>query len=243
MLFVGEPRMWKWMVPALLVPVLLFAAYWTTRLHEFFFQTFACVFSSFALVMLAAAIKQFVAYFRDIDVNAFARERRAAAITADSVRLEAAKNVHPRVFELLLGERARRWALISGTQSADGKPYRVLHAAPIVTEAFFVHFLKKSTRTSYMSKNMLSDGDKSWDPNGIVAAYEMYDAVEKMLAGEMKVVRPYGKHGKGMWLPDWEPQSVALDFGIDLDEWEYDEPKIDEQDGLIPINVNGERRL
>ncbi len=148
--------------------------------------------------------------------------QRALSMTTMSVTLEAARGVHPEVLAMVLGERARRWGLISGTKSKDKSPYSVLQARPNVTDRFVAHFLKMSNKTSYMPKRLLSDGDTRFDPLGVVTAYEMYDAFESLLFEELKATRPFGQNKPGYWLAGWDPDTVAMDFGIDLNQYEYE---------------------
>lgn len=148
--------------------------------------------------------------------------QKALAMTTMSVTLEAAKGVHPDVLAMVLGERARRWGLISGTKSKDKSPYSVLQARPQVTDRFVAHFLKMSNKTSYMPKRLLSDGDTRFDPLGVVTAYEMYDAFESLLFEELKATRPFGQNKPGYWLAGWDPDTVAMDFGINLNDYEYE---------------------
>jgi len=148
--------------------------------------------------------------------------QKALSMTTMSVTLEAAQSVHPEVLAMVLGDRARRWGLISGTKSKDKSPYSVLQARPIVTDRFVAHFLKMSNKTSYMPKRLLSDGDTRYDPLGIVTAYEMYDAFESLLFEELKATRPFGQNKLGYWLAGWDPDTVAMDFGINLNDYEYE---------------------
>ena len=147
--------------------------------------------------------------------------QKALATTAMSTLLEAAKGVHPEVLEQLFRDRARRWGLVSGTKSKDKSPYGVLLARPEVTDRFFAHVMKMSNQKTIMPKRMLSDGDKSFDPLGVTTAYEMYDALHSLFEEELKITRPFGDSRPGYWLNDWTPESIAADFGINLDDYEY----------------------
>lgn len=241
----GEPRNWKWMVPAMLTPIAgglgawlmnVDGGAWVVRFGGFVMICWACV-------LLYSAYKNCREYFAEGDAMRFEQRQRALAITADSVRLEAAKGVHPETLELLLRDRARRWGLISASKSANRKPFGVLLARPNVTEAFLAHFLKMSNDKTYMPLNMLSDGDKSFDPQKRVTAREMYDDLESLLFEESKITRPFGKYKPGYWIPDWGPEAVAMDFGIDLEQWSYVDEEIEtakslhgvKTDDLIPL--------
>ena len=167
--------------------------------------------------------------------------QRALSTTAMSTLLEAAKGVHPDVLEQLFRDRARRWGLVSGTKSKDKSPYSVLQARPEVTDRFVAYFLMMSNQKTYMPKRMLSDGDKRFDPLGSVTAYEMYDALESLLIEEIKVTRPLGANKPGYWLAGWDPESVAADFGINLNDYEYETtvPDLNEAPEVVTNALRG----
>ena len=73
---------------------------------------------------------------REVAVFELQGRQKALSMTTMSVTLEAAQSVHPEVLAMVLGERARRWGLISGTKSKDKSPYSVLQARPNVTDRF-----------------------------------------------------------------------------------------------------------
>jgi hypothetical protein len=181
------------------------------------------VFVGIAVLLLLQTVSMYKAYYRQLEMYDLETRQRALSVTTMSVLLEAAKAVHPTVLEQLFRDRARRWGLVSGTRSKDRSPYSTLHARPRVTDRFIVHFLKMSNEKSYMPKNMLSDKDTSFDPAKFVTAYEMYDDFESLLMEELKATRPYGWNKPGFWLAGWNPDTVAADFGVDLEVWNYEE--------------------
>lgn len=238
----SEPRNWKWMVPAAGVAVVPAAGWWMLQLMgEWGGVTVKCLAAltiPVALILLVQAASMYRAYYRSLAVSDLERQQTALSITAESVKLDAAKSVHPQTLELLLRDQARRWGLISATRSNSRKPYAVLFARPRVTEAFFVHFLKMSNGVTYMPISMLSEGDKSWDPDGRVSAREMYEDVESLLHEEGKATRPMGKYKPGYWVAGWTPEKVAMDFKIDLEEWDYDN---EEQSADAGKSARGDR--
>jgi len=223
-----NPRNWKWMAPGAGAFVLMAFAWWLLKSYggnASLLVTLQCVAASLvaiAVVCLIQAVAMYRAYYRGLAVADLERQQKALAISADSVRMQAANGVHPEVLELLVRDRARRWMLKSGTQSKSRRAYSILFARPNVTEAFVVHFLKMSNKKTYMPISMLSEGDKSWDPDGIVSSREMYDALESLLHEEGKATRPMGKYKPGWWVSDWDPESVAADYGLDLESWDYE---------------------
>lgn len=225
-MFGGDPRAWKWLVPGGGMFGLLGMAIWADQFSaRYGATTMICqgVLVGMAVLLLLQTISMYTAYYRRLATWDLETRQRALSVTTMSVTLEAAKAVHPSVLEQLFRDRARRWGLVSGTRSKDKSPYSTLQARPRVTDRFIVHFLKMSNEKSYMSKNMLSDKDTSFDPAKIVTAYEMYDDFESLLMEELKATRPYGWNKPGFWLSGWGPDAVAADFGIDLEVWNYEE--------------------
>lgn len=215
-----RPRNWKWMVPAALIaPCLIWWNDWAMR-DGTVWGALALFPLGLTVILSIASLINLYLYVRDHVASIVSEEISSRNYTPSVRMLEAAKEIHPEVLRMVLGERARRWGLVSGSKSPTGEPYAVLLSRPRVTDVFIVHFLKMSNKTSYMTKRLLSDGDKSWDPQRIVTAYEMYDDLESLLVEELKCTRPFGVNKPGYWLGDWEPISVGLDFGVDIEEWE-----------------------
>lgn len=216
-MFTDFAKTWKWVLPGFICilltwgGVMVFVKGWKDA---------GSLMIILALFAFAIAGTKYWEINSNIAVENYRKRKEADAITPRGMMLEAGKGVHPETIRLILGEQARRWGLVSGSKSGTGKPYAVLFARPRVTEEFLVYFLRGSSERHYMSKHgRLSDGDKSWDPQGIVSAYEMYDDLESLLVEEMKVTRPFGNTKPGYWLGEWDARSVGLDFGVDIDEW------------------------
>lgn len=215
------PRTWKWAVPGFLALAL---GYWGMKLSAMSSQRSIGVFMVIAALFLAAICATIWWERVSTHQEELHRQRREAdAITPTGMILESAKGVHPETYRLALGERARRWGLVSGTKSLTGEPYAVLMSRPRVTDAFLVHFLRMSNEQTYMPKRMLSENDHSFDPRRIVTSYEMYDDLESLLVEELKATRPFGNNKPGYWLGEWEPYAAGLDFGVDINEWQMEE--------------------
>ena len=224
-MFGGDPRTWKWLVPGAGMFVMLGLSIWSNQLSaRYGAAMMICqgVLVGMAFLLLLQTVSMYKAYYRRLETYDLETRQRALSVTTMSVLLDAAKAVHPTVLEQLFRDRARRWGLVSGTRSKDKSPYSTLLARPRVTDRFIVHFLKMSNAKSYMPKNMLSDKNSSFDPARIVTAYEMYDDFESLLIEELKATRPYGWNKPGYWLSGWGPDTVAADFGIDLEMWNYE---------------------
>lgn len=237
MFYDSEPRTWKWFVPGVISAILLWGGYVLFRSQIQDAGALLIVLGMFG-IGLTVTNHSWVRRSRDADI--LKRRQDALSITPKQMMLEAAKGVHPETLRLLLGEQARRWGLVSGSQSPTGKPYKILVARPRVTEQFLVYFLRRSNHKMYMSKHgNLSDNDKSWDPRGITSTYEMYDDLESLLVEEMKCTRPFGQTKPGYWLGDWSPAAVGLDYGVDIEDWEAgDETEVIE--AVASVNGSGE---
>jgi len=211
-------KTWKWVVPGLMCILLAWGGVIVFLMK---WKNAGVLMIVLALFCFAIAGTKYWEINSGIAAENYRRRKEADAITPRGMMLEAGRGVHPETIRLILGEQAKRWGLVSGTRSPDHQPYRLLMARPRVTEAFLVYFLRRSNEKTYMAKHgNLSDGDKSWDPQKITTAYEMYDDLESLLVEEMKITRPFGNTKPGYWLGDWSPQAVGLDFGIDIDEWD-----------------------
>lgn len=225
-LFSDGPRTWKWAVPYFFCLLFGFLGMSLTGGAETsegwrLFGMFLLLCALLAFV-IGASNHRWWANDRNAEVRLKLRE--ADAITPRGYMLLQAKGVHPDVLRMVLGEQARRWGIVSGTKSPNGKPYSVLMSRPRVTDAFLAYFLRMSNDQTYMPKRKLSDKDHSFDPQRIVTAYEMYDDLESLLVEEMKATRPLGENKPGYWLGEWTPQLVGMDFGMEISEWEVDEP-------------------
>lgn len=211
------PRTWKWFVPAVVSALLFWGG---LVLFGMGWRDMAALLVVVALLGSGVMITNYWKYVTEHQAHLLRERQSALSMTPKQLMLEAAKGVHPETLRLLLGEQARRWGLVSGSRSATGEPYKVLMRRPRVTEEFLVYFLRRSSDRHIMSVHgNLSDGDKSWDPQGIVTAYEMYDDLESLLIEEQKATRPFGRTKPGYWLGDWDGRSVGLDFGIDIEAW------------------------
>ncbi len=215
-----QPRMWKWMLPSIGV----FALFLVGIVISLFSEQIPlllqlgcqCGVIGSMVICAAAGISGYRQYFNRLEAETLEIRQLALAITADSVLLEKAQNVHPQTLQILLAERNRAWMVVSGSTSPDRTAYSVLKAAPQVTDKFIEFFLDNSTDEQAMSKRVLVEGRKNmFDPSGQTDEYTMYDLFEQVLIQERKLTKPYGNLKPGMWIPPWSPESVARDLGWD----------------------------
>lgn len=218
----GEPRMWKSILPM----VIGLLCFWGAGML-WGISNFAWAAAGLGAWLLLIAWKQLWGYFGRVDAVNFEIRQRAMAITSEVMKLEAARNVHPRVFELLLAEKNKVWMRKSGLESPDGIPYSVLYAAPDVTEQFVIFFLQASDETRCMAKRRLVEGRKErFDPEGLTEEYVMYDRFILWLVGREIATKPFGDAQPPYWLPPWSPKLVAeIALG-----WEYPIEVVDEED-------------
>lgn len=220
-LFNSGPRTWKWAVPGFAAVCLLF---WGSRLivdggRWLEWGTFMVVAGLFGCAIALTNWWKLVSTHRE---ELHRQRKESDAITPRGYIIHEAKAVYPDVLRMILGEQARRWGLVSGSKSPNGEPYAVLMSRPRVTQSFLVYFLRMSNGQTYMPKRMLSENDHSFDPHKVVTAYEMHDDLESLLVEELKTTKPFGDNKPGYWLGEWEPYSVGMDFGVDINDWDVD---------------------
>lgn len=226
-----EARNWKWMVPAGLVAVFGVPARALLLHPSGFFQGLGVVCCVLALVCGVAAIGNYVDYRREHVIDFLERRKHAESMTQLSVRLEAARGVHPEVARRLLEESHRVWALKAGNRDLRVPAHSVLYAAPEVTD-FFVRFvLENSTEMYVMAKHRLVEGRKNrFDPWGAVDEYTMYDALMRVWAADGRIVK-YSEFEPYAWAQPWTPRVVAEDYGL---EWD---PSLDPSPNAEKLNI------
>ncbi len=225
-----EPRNWKWMVPGLLIPITLLATAWLLTQPDDWLKTLSCLPTFATMILAVAMISNFNRYTQTWHVDLLRARQTALAITAENMMLEQAKGVHPETLRLLLTENRRALRLVQGSLSADQQSYSVLNADPAVTEYFITYFLLQSTDEKCMSKRVLSEGSKSFDPTGAVSDRDMYDRFVVVLLQQNKVTRPFGEYQPPYWINGWSPAAVAADLG-----WNW--PPADQSDEKPAENV------
>jgi hypothetical protein len=134
-----------------------------------------------------------------------------------SVRLEAARGVHPEIVKAFLAEQNRVWAIKQGDAQRGVTPHSVLYHAPEVTDIFVEYFLNSSSEVSVMPKRMLVEGRKNrFDPWGLVDEYTMYDRLVDLLARQGKLIK-YSEYDGYTFATGWTRKMVADEFAL---EWE-----------------------
>ena len=216
----GNPRVWKWMVPAMLAPCFLVLQLWINLYAErarwpgLEFCGFATVPIMAILAIQAGA--GFRAYYREIETMQFVDRRNAMATTAEIRLFEMAKLMHPETVRLLLHHRKMVWR-IRETSLHELVDW-VLDADPRVHVEFVEYVLKNSTQWSMMPKHgFLSDKAYDFDSQRLTTDYEQYDGLHKVLMNRGMATDALGNQA-GLWIEPWNPELVARHFGIVLDE-------------------------
>ena len=220
----GRPRVWKWMVPALLIPCVLMAQLWVAgsgdpRQAEYG-QAWAsyCIFGTVPvmLILFVQAVAMLWSYYAEILTNQFVDRRNALSTTAETRLFEMARMMHPETVRLLLMHRKTKWR-IKESKLSDLVDW-VLDADPRVRVEFVDYVLKNSNQYGMMPKHgYLSDKAFDFDPDHLVTDYQQYDAFHKLLVNRGIATDAFGNQ-PGQWIEPWTPELVARQFGVSLDE-------------------------
>lgn len=218
------PRNWKWMMPAVLMSLFLLIAYFFLISPFEWVRLVGLVPVTAAVVCAVAAIGNFWDYRREAAVSLLERRRAAEGVTQLSVRLEAARGVHPDVVRRLIEEAHRVWALKAGNRDMRIPAHSVLYHAPDVTDFFVVYVLRNSSEQYVMGKRLLTEGRKNkFDPWSAVDEYTMFDSLMRLWAAEGRVIK-YSEWEPYAWVQPWNPQVVADDYGLDISAEENEQP-------------------
>jgi hypothetical protein len=222
-----EPRNWKWILPAMSVPVwivvfvlMVTAPMWELQLASLI--PLVCIY-----VFLMAAVKNYKAYF-----SASETDNRVALLQAEyrtpEVRLfESMQAMHPETARLALSHLLNTYTIQDQDYDIDKFLDLVPKGAPAVHLGFMLFFLRNSTETQCMSKRLLSEGSKKFDPTGVTLDRDQYDALVDLLQKKMIVTRPYGESQPPLWIANCSPEVAAKKLGI----WPFYR---DDEDDLLP---------
>lgn len=208
----SEARNWKWLVPAMTVPLLLtmqLMAYELTDARMWRWCGLATV--PMMAILSVQAVAGFRAYYRQLDADQLRTRREALANTAEARLFEMARGMHPEAVRLLLTHRKVVWR-IKGTPLAELVDW-VLDADPRVHVGFVEHVLRSSNTFSLMAKRTLNDKSYAFDPEKLVTDYEQYDGFERILQQRGMLTDGYGNQ-PGQWIEPWTPELAARQFGI-----------------------------
>lgn len=228
-----RPRNWKWMVPGALVgPLLVWWSQWEALGHAW---------ASVPMVLmivcgLAAAINGLL-YLYDGYARSYSEVRAIQNQTPEVRMFEAARGMHPDTVQALLVHRRTIWEMnyIPQKDVVDW----TFREAPSLHAGFVDFVLDHSTGRGMMSKKLLSDGSKQFDPEGLVTDREQYESLFLLLRAKLMVTEPFGNQAP-QWLPPWTPELIRHRFGLDGDVGRYDD---EDKAGLVQAVVRAQQRV
>jgi hypothetical protein len=98
---------------------------------------------------------------------------------------------------------------------------------PIVHAGFVDFFLDHSSGVSVMSKRLLSEGSKQFDPEELFTDYQQYDALLGYMQVKLMCTQALGNQAP-QWLPPWNVELVRHRFGLDGAPYAVEEEGISE---------------
>lgn len=206
-----RPRNWKWMVPGALVgPCLVWWSQWAALGEPW--VRYAPIPMALTLVLGLAALFNLVLYVYHYSADMYAGVRASQNNTPEVRMFEAARGMHPEAVRALLLQRRTLWR-IKYVPVKDLVDW-VLDEAPNVHAGFVDFVLERSSGTALMSKRLLSEGSKRFDPDDQVTDYEQYDSLMLLLQAKLMVTGAFGNQAP-QWLPPWNPDTVRHRFGLD----------------------------
>lgn len=212
-MFFDRPRNWKWMIPAgLIAPCLIWWNDWAMMDEPW--RSLAMAPLGLVIVLALASLVNLWAYVADRWANMFATIRAALNATPEVRMFEAAKGMHPQAVEALLLHRRTIWR-VKYVPMADLADW-ILDEAPTVHAGFVDFVLDHSSGAAVMSKRLLSDGSKQFDPEGLVSDRQQYDDLILLLQQKLMCTQALGNQAP-QWMPPWTPELVRHRFGLDGD--------------------------
>ena len=220
----NEPRNWKWMVPAALVaPVVWWWNDWVMGGDPW--KKLAIIPLCLALVMGTSALINAVLYIYHRWAQMYADVQSVRNMSPEVRMFEAAKGMHPDAVKLLLVHRRSIWK-IKYVPLKDVVDW-IFDDLPTVHAGFVDFVLDHSSGRSVMSKGLLSQGSKQFDPEGIVTDYEQYDDLLHYLQAKLICTQAFGNQAP-QWLPPWDPDLVRHRLGLDGAPYAVEEEGISE---------------
>lgn len=160
---------------------------------------------------------------------------------------EAARMMHPQAVESLLLHRRTIWR-IKYVPRKDLVEW-VLDEAPTVHAGFVDFVFEHSSESALMSKRLLSDGSKQFDPDERVTDYEQYNDLMLLLQQKLICTTALGNQPP-RFIPPWTPDLLRHRFGLDADagidvEQDHSGPTMavvqranEKKNGLVDLSAN-----
>jgi hypothetical protein len=205
----SESRNWKWMVPSTLIPVMIIiwgkmmAAGWTDL---------AILPAGLLIICCVASLINMIIYAYEHFASIYADVRAVTNATPEVRMFEAAKGMHPDAVKALLVHRRSIWR-IKYIPLKDVVDW-IFDEMPTVHAGFVDFVLDHSSNVALMSKRLLSEGSKQFDPEELTTDYEQYDALIGFLQVHLMCTQALGNQSP-QWLPPWSVDLVRHRFGLD----------------------------
>jgi hypothetical protein len=216
----NEPRNWKWMVPAMLIPVLLIGSVMMLKASGGWdwLRILAIIPLFWMWVCGQAAMRNYRAYFMEHDAWVLGMRQRALAVTADTELAKTLSGLHPAYAKLLTMHTQTVWMLREGRTAEElGIVDYVLFGPRVpVRLAFVIHVLKHSNSVAVMPERLLSDGSKQFDPDGLLSDREQYRELVAYWHSQGRVTGSYGNQGP-QWIYPWTPATIATAMDLELE--------------------------
>jgi len=214
----NEPRNWKWMVPAALIPMMIIVWNW---MMEQGWGDWGILPLFVAGILTVAALINLWLYVQSHAASIYADFQAAKNATPEVRMFEAARGMHPQAVEALLIHRRAIWRIkyVPLRDVADW----IFDEAPTVHAGFLDFALDHSNAISIMPKHgILSQGSKQFDPEGFIDDIQQYDDLLLLLQQKLICTQALGNQS-AHWLPPWNPDLVRHRFGLDGEQYVVEE--------------------
>jgi hypothetical protein len=212
----GEPRNWKWMIPAALIaPCIVWWNKWAMSGGAL--SDWAVIPLGIAGILLVATLVNLWLYASSHAADIYADIQAVRNSTPEVRMFEAAKGMHPQAVEALLIHRRAIWRIkyVPLKDVADW----ILDEAPTVHGGFLDFVLDHSNSFSVMPKHgILSQGSKQFDPEGMIEDYQQYDDLILLLQQKLICTQALGNQPP-KWIPPWNQDLVRHRFGLDGEQY------------------------
>jgi hypothetical protein len=216
----SEPRVWKWMVPAMFMVSMLPLGAFVNAIAErnSWAWLLWCNWFVYGMmpVLFVQAWQANRAYFRHLAVEDFIDKRNAVTTTAETRLFDYAHTMHPDTVKMLLMHRKSKWR-VKETKLTDLVDW-VLDADPRIHVGLVEYVLEHSTQYAMMPmNNHFSDKAFSFDPERLVTDYDQYRAFHRLLVNRLMATEALGNQ-PGQWIEPWNPELVGRNFGVLLED-------------------------
>jgi len=214
---ISEPRVWKWLVPAIVMLAMVPLGAWVNMISErnTWLWLGWCNFLVIGMMPILGiqAWAAFGAYYRHLDVQDYIDKRNAVTTTPETRLFEFARTMHPEAVKLLLMQRKTKWR-VTEAKLGDLVDW-VLDADPRVRVEFVEYLLEHSSQYAMYPANSFNEGACHFDPDKVITDREQYQAFHRILINRLIATEAFGNQ-PGQWIEPWNPALVARQFGIAL---------------------------